>query len=326
MQTETQSKIINNLIKLFDYVTLICCFLGDLMNRYMFLGLLLISGSLGFWAYADKSEISEYNKQPKITQKEREELFKTKVYEETKKNTDETITTNVDTLKEKTEENNKKAEETRKKAEEITKKLEETEKEIANIKKVNEETKLTQENKIEKITKTEDIEIDPNISDSEYFDKAIKFNNENNVSDALINIEKAIKVKKTQKYLQYKAFFLQKSEKYNEVINFIYETIDSGEFEDDYYAYYLLGEAQFALKKYTQSKESYKKSIELNNQYQSTYLGLGKSLYHLDSKKKAIEYLLIAKKKNIKGSDVDEYLCKSYKDLNDETNAAKYCK
>ncbi len=279
-----------------------CCILGDLMNRYMFFGLLLISGSLVFWAYTDKSEIVKHNKEPKVTQEYREEMFKKKVYEE------------------KTEENNKKAEETRKKAEEITKKLEETEKEIVNIKKAD-ETITTGFNPLK-----EAIEIDPNISDSEYFDKAIKFNNENNVSDALINIEKAIKVKKIQKYLQYKAFFLQKSEKYNEVINFIYETIDSGEFEDDYYAYYLLGEAQFALKKYTQSKESYKKSIELNNQYQSNYLGLGKSLYHLDSKKKAIEYLLIAKKKNIKGSDVDEYLCKSYKDLNDETNAVKYCK
>jgi len=313
LQTETQSKIINNLIKLFDYVTLICCFLGDLMNRYMFLGLLLISGSLGFWAYADKSEISEYNKQPKITQEEREEMFKKKVYEETKKNTDETITTDFNPLKE-TNENQKKSDET------ITTGFNPL-KETNETKKKSDETITTGFNPLK-----ENTEIDPNISDTEYFDKAIKFNNENNVSDALINIEKAIKVKKIQKYLQYKAFFLQKSEKYNEVINFVYETIDSGEFEDDYYAYYLLGEAQFALNKYTQSKESYKKSIELNNQYQSNYLGLGKSLYHLDSKKKAIEYLLIAKKKNIKGSDVDEYLCKSYKDLNDETNAAKYCK
>lgn len=268
-----------------------CCILEDLMNRYMFFGLLLITGSLVFWAYEDKEKTEKYNKEPKITQEYREEMFKKKVYdEETKKDTDASITTGFNPLKDESQKDTDKST-------------------TANSNPLKDET-----------------EIDPNLTDVDYYNNAIKFQNENNMSEALLNIEKAIKLKKTLKYLQYKAYYLQKSEKYNEVINFIYETIDSSEFENDYYAYYLLGEAQFALKKYTQSKESYKKSIELNNQYQYAYLGLGKSLYHLDSKKKAIEYLLIAKKKNIKGEDVDDYLCKSYKDLNDEDNAIKYCK
>lgn len=164
--------------------------------------------------------------------------------------------------------------------------------------------------------------------DSEkYYNKARKYQSSKQWDKALKEIEKSIEIKPEVKYLQHKAYFLYSLGKYDEMIQFVYQYIDSGELESDYYIYYLTGEAYMKLEKYLLAKSHYSKSVELNDKYDSAKFGLAKSLIELKSYKKAITYLKeIEFSTSVNTKSIKETLCRTYTLDDDSNGASKYCK
>ncbi|MBN2695245.1 hypothetical protein JXR93_11345 [bacterium] len=164
--------------------------------------------------------------------------------------------------------------------------------------------------------------------DSEkYYNKARKYQSSKQWNKALREIEKSIEIKPEVKYLQHKAYFLYSLGKYDEMIQFVYQYIDSGELESDYYIYYLTGEAYMKQNKHLLAKAHYSKSVEFNDKYDSAKFGLAKSLIELKSYKKAITYLKdIEFSTSVNTKSVKETLCRAYTLDDDSNGTSKYCK